>query len=38
MHAAVFLPDEKPGIFENAQMLGNGGQRDVERFGEPGHR
>lgn len=34
VHTSVDFALQEPGGFEHAQVLGNGGQRDVERFGQ----
>jgi hypothetical protein len=36
--AAVDFAVEQSGRFENAQVLGDGGERNIERRGELGHR
>lgn len=38
VHPAVSLPSQKPGSLENAEVLGDGGERHVEGLGQLRHR
>ena len=38
VHPAIHVPAKKAGGFEHAQVLGNGGEGDGERFGKLGNR